>query len=208
MNFDQFRKAARAEYLDLFGGLHEDGSTLILLGPYEPGYWTHIQNSPEWRDGQADPIDRWSTRVISKLAHDFGGLAHFPFGGAPFKPFISWALKSKSAWQSPVALLVHETAGLMVSYRGAIEIPQLWTLSKPGPNPCETCDTQPCLSACPSGALSAKGYDVPTCHAYLDTQDGAANLNQGCNVRRSCPVSQSYGRLEAHSAYHMSIFHK
>lgn len=207
MSLDALQRSAQVEHLDIFGSFHEDGKTFVLLGPSEPGYWNHIRSSPEWRDGGPDPIDRWSTRVISKLAKDVGGTSHFPFGGAPYKPFFTWALKSGSAWQSPVSLLVHERAGLMVSYRGAIEIPALWALPTPETCPCDACP-KPCLTACPSGALTADGYDVPKCHAYLDTDDGADNLKTGCNVRRSCPVSQSYGRLDSHSAYHMSIFHK
>ena len=205
---DKLAEAAAADHLDIFGAFHENGSTLVLLGPKEPGYWAHIKQSAEWRDGHPDPIDRWSMRTITKLADKFDATPHFPFGGAPFKPFFTWALKSGSAWQSPVSLLVHETAGLMVSYRGAVELHEILDIPEPAANPCQTCVSKPCETACPSQALTRAGYDLPKCHAYLDTPDGQENLRQGCNVRRSCPVSQSYGRLTEHSAYHMSIFHK
>lgn len=208
MTLARLGELAREQHLEIFGAFHQDHATIVLLGPHEPGYWAHIKASPEWRDGGPDPIDRWSTRIVLDLASQMDGIAHFPFGGPPFKPFFSWALSSQSAWQSPVSLLVHATAGLMVSYRGAIEVPVLWDLPSPPSNPCDTCSTKPCLTACPSQALTAQGYDVPKCHDHLDTAEGTTNLNQGCNVRRSCPVSQSYGRLDEHSAYHMSIFHK
>jgi hypothetical protein len=215
MTLEDIRAAARTEKLAILGAFHPlkehkapDGTgTLILLGPDEPGYWGHIQSSPEWRDRNADPIDRWSTRVISKLAQTFSGQAFFPFGGPPFEPFFTWALASGQAWQSPVSILVHAQAGLMVSYRGAIALQDKLELPQPDAKPCDTC-AKPCLTACKPRALTGDGYDVPACHAYLDTTDGAQNLRQGCNVRRSCPLSQSYGRLAEHSAYHMSIFHK
>lgn len=203
---------ALCERLSLFGALAtcpEDGigtGTLALLGPAEPGFWRHIRQSPEFRDGKADPMDRWSLRVISALAREMGGTALFPFG-TPVRPFFSWALRSGRAWQSPVALLVHDTAGLMVSYHGAVLLPGACPKQPEPPSPCAGCATQPCRSACPAGALTGAGYDLDTCHAYLDTGPGAVCMSQGCEVRRACPISKNYGRSEEQSAYHMSRFH-
>nr|WP_245781046.1 ferredoxin [Litoreibacter janthinus] len=182
--------------------------TLVLLGPREPGFWAGFTQSPEWLDNEPDPIDRWSVRVISALAEQIGATALFPFGGPPYQPFFRWALASGHAWQSPVSLLVHAQAGLMASYRGALALPERLELPPAPPKPCDSCADKPCLSACPSAALTREGYDVPKCHAFLDTKEGRSHLSQGCNVRRACPVSQSYGRVEEQSAYHMSIFHK
>jgi epoxyqueuosine reductase len=188
-------------------GLPEDILTLLMLGPAEPGYWAHLTAQPEW-DGAPDPIDRWSRRVIGGLACDLGGKAYFPFGGPPWKPFIAWAKRTRRAWASPVTILVHDAAGLMVSYRGAIGLHEKLDLPATGPRPCETCAGQPCLTACPVGALSGAGYDVPACRGYLDTAPGQDCLSNGCAVRRACPVSQGYGRVAEQSAYHMGLFHK
>lgn len=214
MTYADVLRAVQARSLDIFGAFHPgpgdgvppDTKTLVLLGPREPGFWDALTASPEW-DGNADPVDRWSVRVIGGLANKLDGTALFPFGGPPYQPFISWALKSGRAWQSPVTILVHDTAGLMVSYRGAIALTEHLTLPPLPSRPCDTCDA-PCLTACPADALTAQGYDVPKCHGFLDTSDGADCMNGGCLVRRACPVSQSYGRVKAQSAYHMSIFHK
>ena len=54
--------------------------------------------------------------------------------------------------------------------------------------------------------LTPAGYDVPVCRAFLATEPGQINLTQGCAVRRACPVSQSFARLPAQSAYHMAQF--
>ncbi|HQU68977.1 MAG TPA: ferredoxin [Albidovulum sp.] len=203
--------------LGVFGAFHlspEDGlpeayRTLVLLGPEEPGFWPHLTAQPEWQDGRPDPIDRWSRRVIGRIACDLGGKAHFPFGGPPYRPFYQWALKSGRAWASPVTLLVHDRAGLMVSYRGAIALRERLDLpAPPAASPCDTCDGKPCLTACPPGALGATGYDVPACNAFLDTPAGADCLSSGCAVRRACPVSRAYGRLPQQSAYHMRLFHR
>lgn len=189
-------------------GLPEGIKTLVLLGPDEPGFWACLTASAEWRDGAPDPVDRWSARVIGGLAEIFGGKPFFPFGGAPYYPFYQWALRSGRAWASPVTLLVHERAGLMVSYRGAIGLPELIDVPPaPAASPCDGCAGRPCLAACPPAALTAKGYDVAACHAFLDQPAGGDCLSFGCAVRRACPLSQAYGRLAEQSAYHMRLFH-
>ncbi|MDU8946316.1 ferredoxin [Ovoidimarina sediminis] len=215
MNYAALEAKVRAAQLDIFGAFHPaegDGlpssiKTLVLLGPGEPGFWPHLLDTPEWADGQPDAVDRWSRRVIGTLACDLGGKAYFPFSGPPWHPFIAWARRSGRAWESPVTLLVNDRAGLMVSYRGALGLGERLALPQPGPRPCDTCDTRPCLSACPVTALTTIGYDIPACKGYLSTEVGKEScMAKGCAVRRACPISETYGRLEAQSAYHMSHF--
>ena len=173
-----------------------------------PASGRHVTAGPEYGDGAPNPLDRWSTRVIGALAEAFGATALFPFGGPPYQPFYAWALRSGRAWASPVTLLVHDRAGLMVSYRGALALPARLRLpSAPAAAPCATC-ARPCLAACPAGALTGAGYDLPACHRFLDTPAGGDCLSCGCAVRRACPVSQSYDRVAEQSAYHMRLFHR
>ncbi len=180
--------------------------TLLLLGPAEPGFWPHLTAQPEW-GAEADPVDRWSRRVIGGIACDLGAKALFPFGGPPHHPFFQWALRTGRIWQSPVRLLVHGDQGLLVSFRGALALPLVLPLPKAQPNPCPDCPA-PCQTACPAGAISPSRYDVPACHAYLDENPGGECLAGGCLARRACPLSKAYARLPEQSAYHMSRFHK
>lgn len=185
--------------------LHEGKDTLLLLGPHEPGFWAAFSDTPEAQDGAPDPIDRWSKRVIGELAMRWGGHALFPSDGPPYPPFQAWARASGRAWDSPVGMLVHDAAGLWVSYRGAVRLPRLLPLPATGNAPCATCDA-PCLRACPVNALGPDGYDVPHCKTHLNGEDLAACMTQGCAVRRTCPISQTYGRLPEQSAFHMRAF--
>jgi epoxyqueuosine reductase len=180
--------------------------TLLLLGPKEPGFWPHLTAQPEW-DGDPNPVDRWSRRVIGRLACDLGAKALFPFGGPPYHPFYEWALRTGRVWDSPVKLLVHAGQGLMVSFRGALALKDAVEVPPAAIRPCDACFA-PCLTACPAGALTGTGYDVPRCHAFLDRPEGRDCLTGGCLVRRACPVSQSYARLPEQSAYHMGQFHR
>lgn len=210
----ELRRALAAQGLALLGAAPPDSHvpdgtrTIALAGPMGGTVWWDILTaSPEWRDGQPDPMDRWSRRVLTAIAARFGSTALFPFGGPPWLPFQTWAKASGRAWESPVRLLVHAEAGLWVSFRGALALPFALDLP-PAPNPCETCADRPCLTACPPRAIRAGAYDVPACHAFLDTGPGRACLTQGCRVRAACPVSVRHARVAVQSAYHMSRFHK
>jgi epoxyqueuosine reductase len=200
-------------HLTVLGGFHagpddalpKGTQTLLMIGPGD-GFWPHVTAQPEW-DGKPDPIDRWSRRVIGTIACDLGAKAIFPFGGPPYHPFYKWALRTGRVWESPVRLLVHDTQGLMVSFRGALALKERLPLPPATQRPCDTCPA-PCLTACPVAALTGAGYDLPACHGYLDSPQGDTCMLQGCAVRRTCPVAQGYARMPEHSAYHMGQFHK
>lgn len=208
-SLSKIAQQAAAHHLAILGGFHgadpslpNGTQTLLMLGPAD-GFWAHVTASAEWQDGAADPIDRWSRRVIGRLACDLGAKALFPFGGPPYHPFYSWALRTGRIWESPIKLLVHDTQGLMVSFRGALALKQHIDLPAPSQRPCDTCPA-PCTATCP--ALSTAGYDLPSCHAMLDA--GKDCMNLGCASRRACPAGAAYARLPEHSAYHMRQFHR
>jgi hypothetical protein len=214
VTYADLQKAAQARHLTILGGFHptqqdrapDDCKTLVLLGPNEPDFWPAFTRTPEWQDGALDPMDRWSARVIGDWAQELNARALFPFGGAPYLPFFSWATRTGRIHASPVLLLVHDTAGLFVSFRGALAFSDRIDLPEPPDNPCLTCETIACRTACPVDALDGIAYDVPRCKSFLDTKAGQDCMTQGCAARRACPVSQTYARLPVQSAYHMATF--
>jgi hypothetical protein len=207
MTFDEIEQSAADVGLIVMGAVPNDG-TLVLLGT-GAAFWPIFVGSSERRDGQPDPIDRWSRRIVDGLASHLDANAVYPFGGPPYEPFISWALASGRAYQSPVGMLVHDAVGMMVSFRGALRFSEsLIVPAANASNPCQTCADQPCTTACPVGALSAAhSYDIDACHAYLDTQAGQDCMVNGCVARRRCPVSQLARRNSVQSNLHMKAFH-
>lgn len=177
----------------------------VLIG-MAPEAWAVFQGSPEFTDGQPDPLDRWSQRILPDLAVLLGAEdIVYPFGGPPYAPFIQWAFDSGETFSSPVGMLVHRRAGFWVSFRGALALNVAPSLTDAA-SPCEPCD-KPCATACPVGALSADhGYDVPRCKAHVGSPAGRDCLTGGCLVRRACPVSQAFGRDPDQSAFHMAAF--
>lgn len=218
-SYQEIEHAAECSDLAVLGALHPrrtrvqgltDG-TLLLLGIMGTASWARITAAPEFGDGAADPLDRWSQRVVGALATDTGATAHYPFGGPPYTPFVNWALASGRAFTSPSHMLVHDTVGMLISYRGALHLQQEIDLPPPpmAQSPCDSCVASPCLSACPVQALVEGGpYGVTACHSHLDTPDGAPCLENGCIARLACPLSRGAGRDPVQSAHHMSYFHK
>ncbi|TMV03276.1 ferredoxin [Ruegeria sediminis] len=215
MSYGEVEAAAKGAGLIVMGALHPrtsgarglKGGTLILLGAGS-GFWPILQAAPEWRDGKPDPVDRWSSRVVGSIAAAFGAEARFPFGGPPYDPFIDWALKSGRAFLSPVGAMVHDTVGMMISYRGALHFADEFVIPRTdAASPCLAC-SEPCATACPVGALNADSfYDVAACHRHLDTPEGSSCMTGGCAARLACPVSAGAGRHPEQSAHHMKAFH-
>ena len=182
--------------------------TLVLVGNTSPGMWTVFSASEEAADGAPDALDRWSRRVVSRLADTLGGAAHFPFGGPPWLPFIRWAQRAGPVHPSPIGPLVHPDFGLWHAYRGAIAFRERLDLSPRDDrgSPCENCPDRPCLSSCPVGAFSEAGYDVDGCVAHIAGPSGASCLGAGCLARHACPVGRNAVYSAPQAAFHMRAF--
>jgi hypothetical protein len=193
---------------------------LCLVGMAGSVIWHHFSQSPEYRDGQPDPLDRWSQRIGEALAQRFGALALFPFQGPPYLPFQQWALRCEPLQRSPLGLLIHPEHGLWHAFRFALALaePPIGALSlagQPGRTAqpagvdssiCSRCDGQPCLSACPVQAFTGSSYKVDDCADWLRQPSGQDCMARGCQARRACPVGSAWRYEDEHAAFHMAAF--
>ncbi len=182
--------------------------TIVLVGMAGRDGWPAFAASAEAQDGRPDPLDRFSRRVISVLAHRFGAVALFPFEGPPYHPFQQWAARAEPVHPSPLGLLIHPVLGLWHSYRGALGLREGVGLPirTEAPSPCAACAERPCLRACPVGAFSSAGYDVAVCDAHLGSPAGADCMEGGCLARRACPVGVEHRHGDEHAAFTMRAF--
>ena len=182
--------------------------TLVLVGNAGPGMWAVFAASEEAHDGAPDALDRWSRRVVGRLAHALGGAALFPFGGPPWLPFIRWAQRAEPVYPSPIGPLVHPDYGLWHAYRGAIAFRERLDLPPRDDraSPCDSCPDRPCLSSCPVGAFAPGGYDVDKCVAHIETRPGIRCLGEGCLARHACPVGRETSYRPSQAAFHMRAF--
>jgi hypothetical protein len=182
--------------------------TVVLVGVAGRRGWNAFAASPEAKDGGADPLDRFSRRVIDALGADLGAVALFPFGGPPHWPFQQWARRAEPVYPSPIGVLIHPTYGLWHSYRGAVGFPEALDVQafEASASPCDSCRERPCLSACPVGAFSADGYDVGACATHLRSVAGGDCMTGGCLARRACPVGAEHRHAPDHAAFTMRAF--
>jgi hypothetical protein len=181
---------------------------LVLVGFVGFENWQTFAASPEARDGQPDPLDRWSSRVITALASELRATPLFPFAARPYLPFQRWAQKAEPVYPSPLGVLIHPDWGLWHAYRGALAFAEHIDLPPPDRrhSPCESCAGKPCLMACPVGAFSITGYDASVCVTHIAAPAGADCMIGGCLARRACPIGPQYRHIEGQAQFHQRAF--
>ena len=186
-------------------GVPVGAETLVLVGNAGPDMWHAFEKG---RNGEADALDSWCRRGLSKVASNLDAVALFPFDGPPWLPFQTWAIQADSVFPSPIGLLIHGTYGLWHAYRGALAFATRLDLpaGKNSVSPCETCADKLCLSACPVEAFATVVYDVPACTDFVAGQGGAACLEQGCAARRACPIGRDFVYAPVQAHHHMHHF--
>jgi epoxyqueuosine reductase QueG len=188
-------------------GLPAGTVTLLLIGWGGPDQWRYFAASPEYTDGKARPLDRWTQRVVDRLAADLGAAPLYPFSGPPWLPFQAWALAAGIGYKSPIGLLIHPRYGLSHSYRAALAFDQPITLppAETAASPCDTCVGRPCLTTCPVGAYTEAGFAVDTCRTYIRTM-GKDCRDNGCQARAACPVGRDYRYTAEQIRFHQRAF--
>lgn len=182
--------------------------TIVLVGMVGRRNWPTFAASPEYADGRADPLDRFSRRIVGALAERLGARAVFPFEGPPHLPFQQWARRAGSFSASPLGLLIHSEFGLWTSFRGAlafaedVEIEAREAVSCP----CDACEDGCCLSACSVGAFNEAGYDAAACAARLEADEACDCRARGCLARRACPVGREHAYGPEQARFYMEAF--
>lgn len=213
MSFAAIAEALSRCGLSARGGFHpgpDDAApagcaTVVLVGNTGGDFWAHFEAG---RRAEPDPLDRWTARQVNRVAAEAGGWAVYPSDGPPYFPFQRWAMRAEPVHPSPLGLLIHPDHGLWHAYRAAICLHE--RLDVPArdarPSPCARCPDRPCLSACPVGAFTDRGYSASRCQAHLETPAGAPCVSEGCQARHACPVQPAKPYVPGQAAFHMRAF--
>lgn len=192
-------------------GARPDGTskTVLLVANAGPNFWHIFQDSPEYGEfflgSAANPLDRWTEKVVNPISEKISARAVFPFTGPPYLPFQSWGRRTGKSWASPLGISIVAKYGLWHAFRAAL----LFTDRLPLPptpdvvNPCLSCLDRPCLKVCPVEAFSESGYDVSRCTVHLRSTEGFECVTKGCKARRACPVGQKYQYSPEQAEFHM-----
>ena len=204
MNFEQIESEVVSHGLFIMGST----GTIVLVGA-DKHWWKIFSQSPESKDDIKDPVDRLVKTRIKRNCCALRSNIYLSLRRATIRSIHILGLGNGSILaESRTGMMIHERAGLMISIRGALQFSTPFHKSLPKTNPCHACIDMPCTSACPVDALSNKHhYNVPECKAYLKSASGGKTcMSLGCEARRVCPVSRSFGRVNQQSAFHMQAF--
>jgi hypothetical protein len=185
-------------------------ATLILVGDVGGRLWPVFSESAEARDGAADPLDRWTRRIVDDIARHLAATPLYPFGGPPYWPFQRWAQRAESVFPSPLGILIHPEHGLWHAYRAALVFAERIDLPPraAAASPCASCAAKPCLNACPVGAFSGAGFDVDACTGHITQPAGRPCMDGGCLARNACPVAAHLRYRVPQMRFHMAAFRK
>lgn len=185
-----------------------DKPELALVGNIGSSYWPVFSRSAEYRDGAADPLDRWSRRVAGAIAAELAVQPVYPFTGPPYYPFQQWAQRAEALQQSPLGVMMHPEFGLWHSYRFALLGAEFAVSGEPvlAESPCLDCDSQPCLHVCPVKAIDDNGYDVDRCGGFLLQNPQAECHSRGCLARYACPIAAGLGYVPEQGSFHLRAF--
>ncbi len=189
------------------GWFQDGGNAGLLIGNVGSELWPAFSNSPQYADGLADPMDRWTAAVTEPIAHQLKADIRYPFGETIW-PFQHYARQAMGIEQSPIGLLIHPEFGLWTAFRAALMFRQdLKHDQVPvSGRPCDSCVDKPCLNTCPVAAFAEQGFDYLSCKAHVASNEGKACFQFGCLARRSCPVGAEYAYLPEHQNFHMRAY--
>jgi epoxyqueuosine reductase QueG len=179
-----------------------EARSVVVLGNGGGAFWRAYRAAVAREPGRAeraDPLDAFTREVVTQAIDGLGdglgvgGRIVFPFefGTVPVS-FMTLAACAGLGTPSLLGVLIHPEWGPWMALRAAWFPPLLLEAPRPadGFDPCPSCVERPCIAACPAGAVSGFGWDVPRCVAHrLSTAD---DCGLGCHARLACVIGPEH----------------
>ncbi len=184
----------------------------IMIASCGQDTWRQFENSAEYLDGQADPMERWSARILDVVAVEHSAKLMLPFE-QPYPPFQTWAKRAGQLHQSELGILIHPQYGLWFGLRGVMFVDaQKLDIAGMAENDkqdiCASCADKPCLEACPVSAFGNKTLQVDKCFTHLKSKNVPDCMKEGCAARAACPVGNEYQYCSEQLLFHMRAYFK
>ena len=199
---DAFDVAAAPLRLDR---LLPEAAGALVVGAGGRAFFELFAAAPEAADGAANPLDRYTARVIARAVGEaltplaVAYAVHFPFGARPLIPFQRLGRAAGLGGPGPLGLQIHPHFGPWWAYRALV------VLDRPLPpgsmlgDGCAGCEA-PCVAACPAGAVARTGFDVAACHARRLV---AEPCRLSCAARIACVRGPEHRYRDEQLAFHM-----
>lgn len=176
-----------ADRLDIRTGERQ----LILFGHGGRRLWECVQASGIGGD---NPIDDYSMRTVAQWFAEQLPDRRYRFLFPGDQPIGLQALGNLAGWHrpSPIMVGVDRQWGSWYAYRAVVVAD---TEFQPSPaqidrSPCVDCPGQPCIAACPAGALRDGHFDLETCSRFRLQPESPCS--HGCLARQACPVGSEH----------------
>jgi epoxyqueuosine reductase len=177
---------------------------VILIGHQGRDFWAALQ-----RRGMhgAHPVDQFVTeRVDAWMKGPLQGPAwRQVFPGSDLVGLQS--LGALAGWHhsSPFWVGVDAEWGSWFAYRAVVlaDTDLALTARREATSPCATCADQPCIKACPAGALNSEptqGGDLQRCLNFRKHPD--SRCQDRCLARNACPVGAAHRYADSQTTYH------
>ncbi|MGE5946610.1 MAG: hypothetical protein ACM35F_07945 [Betaproteobacteria bacterium] len=186
-----FDLAALPEDMAAALGIRPGERQLILLGQGGRLVWERIQV-----DGCTGehPIDDYTLRTIRRCFAEHLPESRYRILYPGDHPVGLQALGTLAGWHhaSPFMVGIDGEWGTWYAYRAVILAD---TDFRPSPavdrnSPCASCGDQPCIGACPAGAMAGGAFALDKCRAFRTRDDSPCAFT--CLARLACPVGSTH----------------
>jgi hypothetical protein len=178
----------------------------LLLGAGGREFFERFARAPEASDGAANPLDRYTRRVVEAAAESslgalgVRGAVYFPFGVQPVLPFQRLGRAAGLGGPGPLGLQIHPVYGAWWAYRALVIVDRALPPLPAAGDGCAGCDA-PCVAACPARAVARGGFVVSACHARRAI---AEPCRLSCAARAACVRGPEHRYTGEQLAFHMA----
>ena len=177
-------------------------SHLMMTGHGGKLFWQKLQ---EKEMPTADPVDQLSVQLTQQfIDHYLGNPEHLLL--YPLTQYLVplTQLGEVANWShpAPIGQGINPEYGVWFAYRTAFLLNGRFpTITHPPTaSPCQSCVEKPCISACPSSAVTQTNFDIFACTDFR--VEPASPCADRCLARIACPVAPEHRYTLAQIQYH------
>lgn len=186
---------------------------VLLLGNGGRRFWEVWQAEQADYLSTADPLDDFSTAVGQAFLDQFLPPCRTKWlypDQQMSRAIPLQQLGEAAGWAhpSPLGIGISAQFGLWFAYRAAVllggDVVLPTRRQRVAVSPCVSCETRPCVAACPAGAVrEVHRFDVSACVSHR-VAEGSGCAGQ-CVARLACPVAPEHRYSAAQMAYHYGV---
>ena len=185
-----------------------DCQSAVVIGNGGTALWDHfiedLKVNPNHLSQHQHPFDDFVKRSIETADPNPPKSRRWIRCAAEPEAFVDFRPLAESAglgFSSTMGLLIHPEYGLWTGLRAVLltteKLPEMSAVQ--GESPCQTCTEQPCITACPAGAVQPTGWKVKICAKF---HEDSQVCHGQCHSRLSCPVGAAHRHGPLQHQYH------